>query len=104
MMYMSKRKPGRPKKTKQPKKQTIADFRDDIKIFKNSLQDALEEEEYQEYREPIEQFLKLPVDEQNLFIIYLLKDVTITELSKILDCDRLDLYRIITKTKRTLKQ
>lgn len=101
---MSKRKPGRPKTVKPPKKETISDFREDITMFKNSLQDALEDENYVRYKDAIQQFLDLPVDEQNIFIIYLLKDVSINQLSKILKCDRLDLFRIITKTKKTLKK
>lgn len=104
MKMTCKNKVGRPKVPKEPKKQSIADFKDDIQIYKNSLIDALDEEEYAEHKETISEFLSMPSDEQNIFIAYLIEGVTITQLAKILKCDRLDVYRIITKTKKKLRK
>lgn len=99
-----KKKAGRPKLEKEPQKQSLSDFHQDIQIFKNSLIDAMEEDEYSEHKETIEQFLNMPTNVQNIFIAYLIEGVTINQLSKILQCDRLDIYRIITKTKKELKK
>lgn len=97
-----KNKVGRPKIEKPIKELNLSSFRQDIKIFKNSLIDSLQDEE-QDKKETIQKFLDMPSDVQNIFIIYLIKDVTINELAKILDCDRTDLWRIIVKTKKDLK-
>lgn len=99
-----KKRPGRPKLEKEPQKESLKDFHQDIQIFKNSLIDAMDEEEYKEDKETIQQFLNMPTDVQNIFIAYLIEGVTITQLSKILKCDRLDIYRIITKTKKELRK
>ena len=97
-----KNKVGRPKIEKPIKELNLSSFRQDIKIFKNSLIDALQEDE-QDNKETIQKFLDMPSDVQNIFIVYLIKDVTINELAKILECDRTDLWRIIVKTKKDLE-
>lgn len=96
------KKAGRPKIQKQPKELNLSSFRHDITIFKNSLIDSLDDED-QIKKETIQKFLDLPSDVQNIFIVYLIKDVTINELANILGCDRTYLCGIIIKTKKLLK-
>ena len=98
------KKPGRPKKPDTPIVDlSLSSYQKDITIFRNSLIDCLEEPEYQDKKETIQKFLSLPLYQQNIFIIYLIKDATISKLAELLECDRTDIYRIIVNTKKELR-
>lgn len=101
---MNKKKVGRPKIDKPNIKLDLSSFQSDIAVYKNILKDALEDEEYEEYKDTISEFLKLPTDVQNIFIVYLLKNVKIKELANVLNCERTDLLSIIIKTKQLLRK
>lgn len=99
------KKVGRPKNPpKQIEDETLSSYRNDIKIFKNSLTDCLEEPEYSDKKETIERFLALPTYQQNIFIVYLLEGVSILKLANLLGCDRADIFSIIKNTKRELQK
>ena len=98
------KKPGRPAKPKKIEELTLSSYREEITYYKQRLQDALEDEEYEGDKETITRFLNLPVSNQNIFIVYLIEDKGITNLATILDCDRKELFSIIMNTKKELKK
>lgn len=101
---MTKKKVGRPKIDKPKTKLDLSSFQSDITVYKNILKDALEDDEYEDHKDTIEEFLKLPTDVQNIFIVYLLKNIKIKELATLLNCDRKEICGIITKTKKILRK
>ena len=100
-------KRGRPKKINPTAEQLLAklgDFRNEIERFKFSFIDAKEEEDCdKKLHKLLENFLKLEVYQQNLYIAYLIIPRK-KDLAKMLDIDVVYLRKIIKEITLCLKQ
>lgn len=106
-------KKGRPKIYKELEELTFTTFQQDITMFKDSINDYIndDEEDYDPVnKEVIKKFLNLELWEQNIFIVYLLnKDKKIQNnkfsfraLADLLNVERKQLMAVIKEIKQKL--
>lgn len=98
---------GRPRKPRTVENLNLSSFKEEIRMFKNSLIDCIDEDDMnKEYIPYIKHFLQLDKWQQNLFIVYLIfkyRKKTIKEMAELLNINSKDILSAIKDIKKELK-
>lgn len=99
---MEQKKRGRPK---DPNKIRIEDvnlssFNEIIQDYKRHINDTIADDE--NVNESLIKFVNLPPYKQNIFIVYVEKKLTVKELARLLNVERIELLDIIKEIKTEL--
>ncbi len=75
-------------------------FKETITEYKRHISDCISDDE--EVNPSLVKFTQLPVFKQNIFIIYVEKQLTVKALANLLNVNRTDLLKLIKEVKKEL--